>query len=57
MAAPFIFILLNVLLVHIGPALYIMGAVEGGAGGFVGHEIYTKIRDRSAIQWIQKPRA
>ena len=57
MAAPFIFILLNVLLVHIGPVLYIIGAVEGGAGGFVGHGIYTKIRDRSAIQWIQKPRA
>ena len=37
------FFIINVLDGDASPFLYLIGAVEGGAGGFVGYGIYTKI--------------
>jgi hypothetical protein len=48
------FFIINVLDGDVGPVLYLIGAVEGGAGGFVGHAIYTTIPDGSAIQSLQQ---
>lgn len=48
------FFIINALEGDVSPVLYLIGPVEGGVGGFVGHGIYTKIQDRPAIQWLQR---
>lgn len=47
------FFIVNVLTNDVSPVVQLIAAVEGGVGGFLGYEVYMKIRDRSAIKWFR----